>query len=57
MAGSVFSLSLCFKCLDQYLAYMSYLFNLTEAQKYPRVYKKNLTHDHEQHHNPEKEET
>lgn len=57
MAGSVFSLSLCFKCLDQYLAYMSYLFNLTEAQKYPRVYKKNLTHDHEQHHNPKKEET
>lgn len=33
---------------------MSDLFNLSEASKFPKVYKKNLTHDQEQHHNPEK---
>lgn len=54
MTGSVFNLPLGFKCLVQYLAYMSDLFNLSEASKSPRVYKKNLTHDHEQHHNPKK---
>lgn len=54
MAGSVFNLPLCFKCLVRYLAYMSDLFNLAAAPKSPRVYKTNISHDHEQHHNPEK---
>ena len=52
MAGSMFYLLLCLKCLDQHFAYMSDLTQLPEAPK-SKEHRKKLTHNPGQHHNYE----